>query len=147
MDGPTKWGVESRSTRLKINKDKQILKKISERWMSSIFFVSETIFSHDSIPGFVGRSIHLSVSPSVRLSDLTFFYCGLWPHCCGSNDQVTSNTAPAHPPVTGVAVYHIWPCFNYILIERDGSYCISAWNYQVINPSFTYLCLYERWTT
>ena len=52
-------------------------------------------------------SVRPSVCPSVRPSHFTFFvfFCGLWPHCSCPSDQVTSNTAPAHPHATGVAVY------------------------------------------
>ena len=50
----------------------------------------------------VRRSIHPSICPPVTLS---FFFCGLWPHCSYPNGQVTSNTAPAHLHATGVAVY------------------------------------------
>ena len=60
-------------------------------------------------PASVRRSVRLSVRPSVGLSirhTLLFFcFCGLWPHCSCPNDWVTSNTAPAHPHATGVAVY------------------------------------------
>ena len=53
----------------------------------------------DTTPRFVG--------PSIRPSHFTFFsvFCSLWPHCSCPNDQVTSNTAPAHLHATGVAVY------------------------------------------
>ena len=45
----------------------------------------------------------LSVGLSVRHSLLFFVFCGLFCFC--PNDQVISNTAPAHPHATGVAVY------------------------------------------
>ena len=45
-----------------------------------------------------------SVCPSVRHTTL-FGFCGVWPHCSCPSDQVTSNTAPAHPHATEVAVY------------------------------------------
>ena len=44
------------------------------------------------------QSIGPSVHRSVRLSHLTF-------HCSCLSDQVSANTAPAHPNATGVAVY------------------------------------------
>ena len=50
----------------------------------------------------VGPSIGASIGPSVTLY---FFFFSLWPHCSFLNDQVTSNTTPAHPHATGVAVY------------------------------------------
>ena len=54
----------------------------------------------------VRPSVRRSVRPSVRPSHFTFlFFCGLWPHCSCPSDQVTSNTAPAHPHATGVVVY------------------------------------------
>ena len=59
----------------------------------------------DSTPRFVGRSVGLLVRPSVRHTLLLLGFCGLWAHCSCPNDQVTSNTAPAHPHATGVAVY------------------------------------------
>ena len=51
------------------------------------------------------RSVRPSVRPSVRHTLLFWGFCGLWPHCSCPNDLVTSNTAPAHPHATGVAVY------------------------------------------
>ena len=54
----------------------------------------------------VRRSVGPSVRPSITLYFVVFFFfCGLWPHCSCPNDQVTSNTAPAHPHTTGVAMY------------------------------------------
>ena len=49
-------------------------------------------------------SVHWTVCLLVRLSHF-FGFCGLWSHCGCPNDQVTSNTALAHPHATGVAVY------------------------------------------
>ena len=47
------------------------------------------------------RSVRRSFRPSI-----TFFsFRGLWSHCSRQNDQVTSNSAPAHPHATGLAVY------------------------------------------
>ena len=57
----------------------------------------------------------LSVRPSVTL----FFFCGLWPHCSCPNNQVTSNTVPAHPHATGVAVYPA--LFNSTVMHRPQS--------------------------
>ena len=48
----------------------------------------------DSTPRFVGPSVTLFLG-----------FCGLWPHCSYPSDQVTSNTAPAHPHATWVVVY------------------------------------------
>ena len=50
-------------------------------------------------------SVPLLVRWSVR--HILFFsgFCGLWPHRSCPNDIVISNTAPAHPHATGVAVY------------------------------------------
>ena len=60
----------------------------------------------DSTTRFVGPSVRRSVRPSVRPSVRhTLGFCGIWPHCSCPNDLVTSNTAPAHPHATGVAVY------------------------------------------
>ena len=63
----------------------------------------------DSTPRFVGPSVGPSVrpsaGPSVRHTLLFLGFCVLWPHCSSPSDQVTSNTAPAHPHATGVAVY------------------------------------------
>ena len=50
-------------------------------------------------------SLNCSVQPSVRQTLLFLGFRCLWPHCPCPNDQVTSNTTPAHPHVTGVAVY------------------------------------------
>ena len=64
---------------------------------SSLDFVFSRVL-RDSTPGFVG--------PSIRPSNTTFFgFCGLWPHSSCPNDEVTSNTAPAHPHATRVVVY------------------------------------------
>ena len=49
----------------------------------------------DSTPHFVGPSVRRSVHWSVRHTLLFFGFCGLGPHCSCSNDQLTSNTAPA----------------------------------------------------
>ena len=47
-----------------------------------------------------------SVCPSVCPSHFTFFrFLRSLPQCSCPNDQVTSNTALAHPHATGVAVY------------------------------------------
>ena len=52
-----------------------------------------------------------SVCPSVWHTLLFSGFCGLWPHCSCPNDLVTSNTAPAHPHATRVAVYPaLFPC-------------------------------------
>ena len=58
-----------------------------------------SVVLHGSTPQFLLRR---SVA-----SFLTLYYafCSFWPHCSCHNDQVTSNMAPAHPPVTVVAVY------------------------------------------
>ena len=73
----------------------------------------------DSTPRFVspsiGPSVRLSVHPSVTLLFLGF--CGLRPHCSCPSDQVTSNTAPAYPHATGVAVY---PALLYCTLIMTG---------------------------
>ena len=53
----------------------------------------------------VHQSVCLSVGPFVHPSVTLDFFGGLRPHCSCPNDQVTSKTAPAHPHMTGVAVY------------------------------------------
>ena len=53
----------------------------------------------------VRPSVHWSIHQSVHHTLLFLFFCGLWPHCSCPNDQVTSNTTPAHPHATGVAMY------------------------------------------
>ena len=58
------------------------------------YFLSRVL--RDSTPCFVGPTFVRHATSSV---------CGLWPHCSCLNDQVTSNTAPAHLHATGVAVY------------------------------------------
>ena len=63
----------------------------------------------------------LSVRRLVHPSHFTFslfFFCVFWPHCSCPNDQVTYNTAPAHPHATGVAVYPallMWLLFPFVL--------------------------------
>ena len=59
----------------------------------------------------VRRSVGLSVGLSVRHTLLFLGFCGLWPDCSCPSDQVTSNTAPAHPHATEVAVY---PALLYV---------------------------------
>ena len=52
------------------------------------------------------RSVRPSVRPSIRQSNFTFLvFFRSSPHCSCPNDQVTLDTAPAHPHATGVAVY------------------------------------------
>ena len=74
-----------------------------------MFHGDENIFSRllrDSTPRFVSSSVGLSVCPSVGPSHFTFLgFCGFWPHCSCPSDQVTLNTAPAHPHATWVALY------------------------------------------
>ena len=58
----------------------------------------------------VGQSGNAFVRRSTRRTFLAYLalfmlFCGLWPQCSCPNDQVTSNTAPAHLHATGVAVY------------------------------------------
>ena len=66
------------------------------------FFLFFSCVLRDSTPRFVGPSVRSSVCPS----HVTFLsFCGLWPHCSCPSGKVTSNTAPAHPHATGVAVY------------------------------------------
>ena len=66
-----------------------------------------TLHSALSVRRTVGLFVHPLVRPSVRLSarpsHSTFFFCGFWPHCSCPDDQVTSNTTPAHPHATGVS--------------------------------------------
>ena len=45
------------------------------------------------------------VCPLVWHTLILFCFCGLWPYCSCPNDQVTSNTAPAYPHTTVVAMY------------------------------------------
>ena len=51
------------------------------------------------------RFVDPSVRPSIRHTLHFFVFFGLWPHRSCPSDKVTSNTAPAHPHATGVAVY------------------------------------------
>ena len=55
---------------------------------------------HDSTPYIVRLSIRW-----LGTLDFFFGFCGLWTHCSCPSDQVTTNTAPAYPHATGVAVY------------------------------------------
>ena len=73
--------------------------------VNNILFVPCYATLHPALS--VRPSVRPSVRSSVRPSHFTFFvfFCGLWPHCSCPSDQVTSNTAPAHPHATGVAVY------------------------------------------
>ena len=59
----------------------------------------------DSTTLFVGPTDQRTVRPSVHHTLLFSGFCSLWPHCSCPNDEVTSNTVPAHPHATGVAVY------------------------------------------
>ena len=53
--------------------------------------------------------MQLNPNQSVGLSDFVgtsrYFFCGVWSHCSCPNAQVASNTAPAYPHVTWVAMY------------------------------------------
>ena len=84
-----------------INIQSRVLSYISSRDLMKLF--SRVL--RDSTPCFVGPSVRPSVCWSVHHTLLFFCFCGLWPHCSCPNDQVTTNTAPAHPHATGVAVY------------------------------------------
>ena len=65
----------------------------------------------------VGLSVSQSVGPLVHHILLFLFFCGLWPHCSCPNDQVTSNTAPAHPHATEVAVYPALFSFDHAFFK------------------------------
>ena len=52
-------------------------------------------------------SIGWSIHPSICHTLLFLGIWGLWPHYPCPSDQETSNTTPAHPHVTGVAMY-LW---------------------------------------
>ena len=89
--------------------------KFQEGFLSStvhkkaLFFGQKKLIFSRVLRNSTTHFVHLSIGPSIRLSvchTLLFFgFCGLWPYCSCPSDQVTSNTAPAHPHATGVAVY------------------------------------------
>ena len=99
----------------------------------------------NSTPHFVRPSVCLSVCLSVRLSvrqSVSPFLChtslflgfgSLWPHCSCPNDQVTSNTAAAHPHATGVAVY---PAL--FMNEWMNEEWINAWMDEWLNENERY---------
>ena len=81
----------------------------------------------------VGPSVYWSVWSLVRQSHFTFLgFYDLWPHCSCPNDGVASNTAPAHPHATWVAVYrallphsnsrHYW----YRQLKLIMTFCLLA---------------------
>ena len=59
----------------------------------------------DSTPRFVGPSVRPSVHPSVCPSHFTFPVFAVFGLTSCPNDQAPSNTGPAQPRATGVAVY------------------------------------------
>ena len=63
--------------------------------------------------------VHPAVHPSITLLFLGF--CGPWPHCSCPNDQMTSNTAPAHPHATGVAMYPALFFWTLMLLTKWSS--------------------------
>ena len=71
----------------------------------------------------------LSVCPSVRSSVRP----SVRPHCSCPNDQVTSNTAAAHPHATGVAVY---PAL--FMNEWMNEEWINAWMDEWLNENERY---------
>ena len=71
----------------------------SWNWTWTWFIIVDVFFL------FLG-ACYATLQPALSVRHtLLFVFCGLWPHCSCPNDQVTSNTAPAHPHATGVAVY------------------------------------------
>ena len=62
---------------------------------------------------------------SVGLSHF-FLVSGLWPHCSCPSDQVTSNTASAHPHTTWVAVYLALFSFSQVNREMQNRFEIGA---------------------
>ena len=74
---------------------------VIERRQLSVHYSFFSRVLRDSTPRFVGPPVR----PSVRHTLFFSGFCDLWPHCSCPSDQVTSNTAPAHPHATGVAVY------------------------------------------
>ena len=104
---------------------------------------------HDSTPHFVSPSVRWLVHPLVHLSvHFTFFVFfllfGLQPHCSCPNDQVTSNTAPAHLHATGVAVYpalfFILPfCHLLSFFIHEKTFCMT-W----VNIVVKYSALWKR---
>ena len=105
--------------------------KTSILWGIGSFLLVFSRVLRDSTPRFVGPLIRWSVGPSVgplvRPSHFTFFYfCGLWPHRSCPNDQVTSNSAPAHQHANGVAVYPalfpLMPSIFFLtqMMDHDG---------------------------
>ena len=101
------WSRAVRSIQLSLSRMRHIGVGLVIKMMVLTLVFSRVL--RDSTPRFVGpsvrRSVRPSVGPSVRHTLLFLGFCGLWPHCSCPNDQVTSNTAPAHPHATGVAVY------------------------------------------
>ena len=73
-------------------------------WVSELSMTSYhcTRALRDSTPRLVRRSICRSDGRS-HFTSLCF--CSRWPHCFCPNALVTSNTVPAQPNATGVAVY------------------------------------------
>ena len=69
-------------------------------------------------------------------------FCGLWPHSSCQNNQVTSNMAPAHPHVTGVAVY---PALFFLsCVPMCMILCGSFFRSVVLKASFSsFLRLYS----
>ena len=92
------------------------------QWLGLILFVNIVLATR----------LYTPLSPSVRIGWLVgyilFCFSSLWPHCSSPNASVTSNTAPTHPHVIGVAVYQaLYPvdlslCSLHISRE-DGNVC------------------------
>ena len=88
------------------------LDQLMRSWHKPLNLRYKEIFScvlRNSTPCFVSPLIRWSVGPSVCPlvchTLLFFWFLRSLAHCSCSNDQVTSNMAPAHPHATGLALY------------------------------------------
>ena len=75
------------------------------------------------------RMLHptLFIDQLVGWSHFTFFMIFfLWPYYSCPNGPVTSNVAPAHQPVTGVAVYPALFCYKAPEIRINKKYYCSG---------------------
>ena len=81
-----------------------------ERWENKL---SVTFLSCEKKNDWSSRIFSCVIRDYTPLCCHTFLFlgfCGLWSHSSCPSDQVTSNTAPAHPYATGLAVYPALIC-------------------------------------